>query len=105
MCPRVGNHVLGLVSYEKCLVYEKYQFAEHSREEKLHLFSDFLFPGNKSLPLPKTQTLIFACDSGTQTWSPLPKMTLLFCFVSFCFVLFSVKLSVAQDLETQPQMA
>lgn len=57
---------------------EEYISEEHSREKKLRLPSDFLFPGKKSLSLLKTQSFIFACDSGKQAGTPTPKMTAFF---------------------------
>lgn len=63
MCPRVGKRALDLVSYEKYLLHEKHLFAEHSRDEQLHLDSESLFSGKKSF-ITAQEALIFACDSG-----------------------------------------
>lgn len=54
MCLRVGKRALCLVSYEKDLVYEKYWFTEHFREEKILFIPISCSWEKKSLSLPKT---------------------------------------------------
>ena len=84
MCLGVEKTTLVVASYSH--VYEKYLFAAHSREEKLHL-PLISYSQERHLSLPKTQSYIFACDSGKQAWSPTPKMTaffFLFSFFLFC---------------------